>query len=122
VSQHEKIHATTVLLTASVAAHRFVGYDGAPATSAGGAHDAIGVSETDGQAGEAISVITGWSAVVEAGGAVARSACVKPDATGRAVTGATDETCGRALEAAAAAGDLIEVEIYRHVHAPVVED
>jgi hypothetical protein len=118
VSQHEKIHATTVTLTAAVAARRFIGYDGAHATSAGGVHDAIGVSETEGQAGEAISVITGWSAVVEAGGAVARGACVKPDASGRAVAGATDETCGRALEAAAAAGALIEVEIYRHVHEP----
>jgi hypothetical protein len=117
VSQHEKIHATTVVLTAAVTAHRFVGYDGAHATSAGGAHDAIGVSETGGDAGEAISVITTWSAVVEAGGAVPKGAFVKPDTSGRAITGATDETCGRALEAAAMAGDLIEVEIYRHVHA-----
>jgi hypothetical protein len=118
MSQHEKIHATTVVLTAAVPAHRFVGYDGAPATSAGGAHDAIGVSESEGKAGEVISAITRWSAVVEAGGVVAKFAFVKPDTEGRAITGATDETCGRALEAAVQAGDLIEVELYRHIHAP----
>jgi hypothetical protein len=118
MSQYEKTHATTVAVSATIPAHRFVGYDGAPATSAGDAHDAIGVSEFSAEQGEVVSAITGWSAIVEAGDAIAQFAFVKPDAQGRAVTGATDETCGRALEAAAAAGDLIEVELYRHTHAP----
>ncbi|MDR1890117.1 MAG: DUF2190 family protein [Zoogloeaceae bacterium] len=116
---YDKTHAVTVILTAPVAARRFVSYAGAHATSAGGEADAQGVSETAGETGEAISVITGYSALVEASAAIAAGAFVKPasDGTGRAVAGASNETSGRALTAAAAAGDVIEVELYRHVHA-----
>ncbi|MDR3055252.1 MAG: DUF2190 family protein [Zoogloeaceae bacterium] len=115
---YDKTHAVTVTLTAPVAARRFVSYAAAPATSAGGAADARGVSETEGVAGEAISVITGFSAIVEASAAIAVGAFVKPatDGSGKAAVGASGETCGRALSAALAAGDCIEVELYRHVH------
>ncbi len=47
---------------------------------------------------------------VEAGAAVTANADVTPDSVGRAVTStSTDAICGKALEAASAAGDIIAV-------------
>lgn len=115
--QFDKQHAITLVATAALAAHRFVAYDGGYPTTAGGAKAAQGVTETTAASGEAVSVVTGYSYPVEAGGAVAFGALVKADATGRAVTGSLTEHCGRALGAATAEGQLIEVEILKHVHA-----
>ncbi len=115
--QFDKQHAITLVATAALAAHRFVAYDGGYPTTAGGAKAAQGVTETAAASGEAVSVVTGYSYLVEAGGAVAFGALVKADATGRAVTGSLSEHCGRALGAATAEGQLIEVEILKHVHA-----
>lgn len=117
--QYDKTHSTTVILTAALAANRFTSYAGAAASATvGGTADAQGVSETEGQPGDAVSVITGYSAPVEASAPIAKGAFVKPaaDGSGRAVTGSATDHCGRALTAAAAAGDLFEVELYRHVH------
>ncbi|MCL2886509.1 MAG: DUF2190 family protein, partial [Betaproteobacteria bacterium] len=110
MSQFEKLHATTRVLTVDVAANRFIAYNGGYAATTGGVKDAIGVSETAGRAGEAIAVVTGWSYIVEADEAIALHAFVQPGAEGHAVTGDADEHCGRALQAATAAGDLIEVQ------------
>jgi hypothetical protein len=115
--QFDKRHATTLVATVALAAHRFVAYDGGYPTTAGGAKAAQGVTETAAASGEAVSVVTGYSYLVEAGAAVAFGALVKADATGRAVTGSLAEHCGRALGAATAEGQLIEVEILKHVHA-----
>ena len=115
--QFDKQHAITLVATAALAAHRFVAYDGGYPTTAGGAKAAQGVTGTAAASGEAVSVVTGYSYLVEAGGAVAFGALVKADATGRAVTGSLSEHCGRALGAATAEGQLIEVEILKHVHA-----
>ena len=115
--QFDKRHATTLVATVALAAHRFVAYDGGYPTAAGGAKDVQGVTETAAVSGEAVAVVTSYSYLVEAGGAVAFGALVKPDLTGRAVTGSLTEHCGRALGAATAEGQLIEVEILKHVHA-----
>lgn len=115
--QFDKRHATTLVATVALAAHRFVAYDGGYPTAAGGAKDVQGVTETAAASGEAVAVVTSYSYLVEAGGAVAFGALVKPDLTGRAVTGSLAEHCGRALGAATAEGQLIEVEILKHVHA-----
>ncbi|MEG1454274.1 MAG: DUF2190 family protein [Comamonas sp.] len=115
--QFDKRHATTLVATVALAAHRFVAYDGGYPTAAGGAKDVQGVTETAAASGEAVAVVTSYSYLVEAGGAVAFGALVKADATGRAVTGSLTEHCGRALGAATAEGQLIEVEILKHVHA-----
>jgi hypothetical protein len=115
--QFDKQHAITLVATAALAAHRFVAYDGGYPTAAGGAKDVQGVTETAAASGEAVAVVTSYSYLVEAGGAVAFGALVKPDLTGRAVTGSLTEHCGRALGAATAEGQLIEVEILKHVHA-----
>ncbi|CAB5646516.1 Uncharacterised protein [Comamonas aquatica] len=115
--QFDKRHATTLVATVALAAHRFVAYDGGYPTAAGGAKDVQGVTETAADSGEAVAVVTSYSYLVEAGGAVAFGALVKPDLTGRAISGSLAEHCGRALGAATAEGQLIEVEILKHVHA-----
>lgn len=117
--QHDKRHATTVVATAALAAHRFIAYAGTHASAtAGGGADSQGVSETAAAIGEAIPVVTGYTYLVEASAAIAKHAFVKPaaDGTGRAVAGTMADHCGRALAAATAAGQLIEVEILEHVH------
>lgn len=119
--QYDKQHAVTIVAMAAIAACRFVGYDGTHATSAGGVHDTQGVSETAAEVNEALAVTTGYSALVEASEAIAFGAYVKPaaDGSGKAAVGAVDEHCGRALGAATAAGQLIEVQIVKHQHAAV---
>lgn len=115
--QYSKLHAITLVATAVIAANRFVGYDGAHATSAGGAHDAQGISETEAAIGQGFSVITGYSGVVEAGEAFAQHAFVKADANGKAVTGTATDYCGRALEASSGAGAFVEVQLLPVRHA-----
>lgn len=117
--QFDKRHGTTVVATAPVLANRFLGYNGAHASATtGGAADAQGVSETAAATGEAVTVVTRYSYLVEASAAIVRNAFVKPaaDGSGRAVAGSMTDHCGRALAAATAAGQLIEVEILKHVH------
>lgn len=117
--QYDKQHSVTVVATSALSTARFCGFDGAPATSAGGSHDAQGVTETEAAIGGAVSVVTGYSAAVEAGAAIEQFAYVKPaaDGSGKAITGASGECCGIALEAATGDGDVIEVRILPHRHA-----
>ena len=115
--QFDKQHAVTLVATAALAAHRFVAYDGGYPDATGGAKDVQGVTETEAAVGDAVSAVTGYSYLVEAAGAIAFGALVKPDATGKAVAGTAADHCGRALGAATQAGQLIEVQIYKHVHA-----
>lgn len=120
--QYDKQHAVTVVATAALVANRFVAYNGAYASGAagaGGATDTRGVSESAAAIGEAVPVITGYSALVEAGDVVAANAFVKPGVDGKAVAGSITDHCGRALEGAAAAGQLIEVQLTPHVHPTV---
>ncbi len=115
--QYDKQHAITMVATAAVSAARFVAYDGGYPTVAGGAKDVQGVAESNAEPGDALGVSTGYSALVEAGAAIAFGALVKPDAVGKAMPGTAADHCGRALGAATAAGQLIEVQIYKHIHA-----
>lgn len=115
--QFDKQHAVTVVATAAVAAHRFIAYDGAYPTVAGGADDVQGITENAAEIGEAVSVVTSYSYLVEAAEAVAFGALVKPDVSGKAVAGTAADHCGRALGAGTQAGQLIEVQLYKHVHA-----
>lgn len=115
--QYDKQHAVTTVATVALAAHRFIAYDGGYPTVAGGAKDCQGVSETSAQPGEALPVVTSYSYLVEAAEPIAFGGLVKPDATGRAAVGSAADHCGRALGAATAAGQLIEVQLYKHVHA-----
>ena len=118
--QYNKTHSVTIIAIAALLAYRFVSYAGGHASATvGGTSDACGVSETGGEIGDAVSAITSYSAPVEASAAISAGAFVKPaaDGSGRAVTGSVTDHCGRALNAATGAGDLIEVEVLPHVHA-----
>ncbi|WP_175716546.1 DUF2190 domain-containing protein [Burkholderia anthina] len=118
--QYDKQHATTVVAIARIEANRFVGYDGAHATSAKGVHDSQGISEYAADIGDATSVVTGYSYLVQlgTGATVALGDLLKPAAngSGTAILGDATEYCARAL-GAGVEGDLIEVEIGRHIHA-----
>jgi len=117
--QYDKQHAVTLVAAAALAANRFVAYDGDyadGAAGAGGATDAVGVSEYAAEIGEAVSVVTGYSYLVEAGDVITANAFVKPGTDGKAIAGTITDNCGRALEAAAGAGQLIEVQLQPHVH------
>ena len=115
--QFDKTHAVTIVATAMLAACRFAAYDGGYPTAAGGAKDVQGVTENAAEVGEAVALTTGYSALVEAGEALGFGVLVKPDATGRAVAGTAADHCGRSLGAPTAAGQLVEVQLYKHVHA-----
>lgn len=116
--QYDKQHALTLIATAILAEARFVAYDGDYPVVIGavGASDVQGVTEHAAAIGEAVSAITGYSALVEASAAIAFGDFVTTDATGKAAVGSTANYCGRALGAATAAGQLIEVQLLPHVH------
>ena len=116
--QMQKRFAVTIVAAAALAVNRIIAYDGGYATAAGGVKDAQGVSEADCAANDAVSVVTDYSYLVEASAPIAFGDYVMPavDATGRAAVGTLVNHCGRALGAASAAGQLVEVQIVRHVH------
>jgi len=104
--QSIEILSLPVKATASLTSRRFVTIGGA---QAGAGATALGVARSDGAIGDQVPVDVLGTAVVEAGAAIVAGAAVEVDASGRAVTKNTGVTVGRALEAAAAAGDFIEV-------------
>lgn len=82
------------------------------------ANNLIGVSDTAGDVvlGGRIDVIMGGQPEVEAGAAIVPGAPVTTDATGRAVTAAaTNVAIGFAVEGADAAGDIVTINLCRHV-------
>jgi hypothetical protein len=101
----------------AVAPYRIVAFSAAETViqSAAATASHVGVSsELDVASGERIEVVTHGIAYVTAGAAITLGALVTSDATGRAVaaapaTGVNNRTIGIAMEAAAAAGDIIRV-------------
>lgn len=106
MSQNISILSLPVVATAALTARRFVTATGAIA-SAGG--NALGVVRHDASVGEAATVDTIGTAKVEAGGAISAGAAVEVGVTGKAAASDEGVTVARALEAAAADGDVIEV-------------
>jgi len=104
----QNISLLTLSLTASgaVAQHRFVDATGATATAAG---HAVGVSRTAAADGEVFPADAVGTAIVEAAGAVAKGDAIEVGANGQAAVQSAGVTVARALQAAASAGDLIEV-------------
>lgn len=99
----------TVAAAGALAASRFVTQAGAYPTAGG---KAFGVTRTSAAAaGDLLPVDVIGTAIVEAGAAVALDADLMVDATGRVVplTVGGKVPVARAMEAAAAAGALIEV-------------
>lgn len=106
--QSRPVLTLTVTAAGAISANRFVTAAGAQAAADA---NAIGVARTAAAgAGEKIPVDVIGTASVEAGAAVTAGATVKADAQGRAIPWATSGArIGIALEAATAAGQLIEV-------------
>lgn len=111
-----RTHAITLLLSAVVAKWRLVGYLGAHATASA---DVVGITEEAGIAGRAVSVLTGYSGVVEASEALVEGDYITPaaDGSGRAAKGTAGDNCGRA-RGACAAGDLVEMRFIERGAAP----
>lgn len=100
------ILTTTVIATAAVLANRFVTIAGGYPTANG---NALGVTRTEAVVDDAMSVDVHGIAVVEASAAIAKGAAVAATADGQAVTHTTGAVVGRALGAATAAGEKIEI-------------
>lgn len=104
----QSISLLTLTLTAAAAltANRFVTHAGAvPAAGA----NVVGVTRSAAASGYATPVDVIGTAIVEASAAIAVGAAIETTNDGRAVTWSTGVTVARALQAATAAGDLIEV-------------
>lgn len=104
----QSISVLTLTATASgaVGADRFVTPAGA---QAGAGVNTLGVSRTNAASGEKMPVDVMGTTILEAGAAVAAGAAIESDASGRAITRTAGVTAARALEAATAAGQFIEV-------------
>lgn len=100
------IFVQTILATGAITANRGVTIAGAVP---GAGLTALGLAQTGGAIGEAIPVNVLGTAVGEAGAAIAAGAALEYDASGRVITKAAGITIGRALTAAAALGDQVEV-------------
>lgn len=112
-AQNLAVLALTKTLTGTVAANRFVTAAGA---QAGADANTFGACRQGGGSGDVVTIDVIGTAIVEAGAAVAANATVKSDASGRAITWATSGAkVGLALEAATAAGQLIEVLLVPNV-------
>lgn len=136
--QATSILSLTYLASGAVAQYRGVLFTGAQCAAAGA--KILGISEKPAASGEYSSAISYGTAVCEAGAAIAVGAALAMDASGRVITatavtittGATAVTSsaangagtitggdlpqfivGHALQAASAAGDLIEVLLSR---------
>lgn len=110
--QKTPILTLTSVAAAAVAAHRFVDFDGTQCDAAGA--KPMGVSTYAAASGEAFAVDVLGTTKVEAGAAIALGAKgltpVKTDADGKAIAqGGVGEIAGYALEAAGAAGEIIEI-------------
>lgn len=113
MSQNLALLTLPLIASGPVASKRFVAYDGTQAESG----DAVqGVSRSDAVDGEAFSVDTIGTAIVEAGGAVEVGNSLEVDANGRAVpdTAGGNPQVARALESATSSGQPIEVLLIGH--------
>lgn len=96
----------SVIALAAITQARAVTATGAVATAAG---NALGFASTDAATGERVPVVAGGTAIATAGAAIALGAAVEVGTAGKVVTRSAGVTVGRALNAAAADGDQIEV-------------
>ncbi len=105
MSQMLSLLDQTETAVAAVIGARFV-HAGAHAVAAG---RALGVSRADAAIGQLFPVTVIGTAIVTAAAAIANGAAIEVGANGQAVTRSTGVPVARALQAAAAAGDRIEV-------------
>lgn len=93
---------------ASAAITQYAAVSGAGAIAAAGAR-AAGFAQTAGAIGERVPLTTVGTAVAISGAAIAVDAALEVGAAGAVITKATGATVGRALTAATAAGQQVEV-------------
>lgn len=105
MSQMLSLLDLTETATAAVLGERFVNA-GAHAAAAG---RALGVARADAAIGQLLPVTVLGTAIVSASAAIAKDAPIEVAANGQAVTRSAGVAVARALQAAAAAGDRIEV-------------
>lgn len=106
MSQSIPLLTLSKIASGVIAAERFTTYAGA---QAGAAANTQGVARSAASIGEAYPVDVIGTATVESGAAVANGAAIETDASGRAITRTSGPTVARALQAATAAGQRIEV-------------
>ena len=104
--QNTSLLTLPVKCTAAVTRERFVTGAGAHAAAAG---RALGVTQVDGAIGDIVNADTLGTTIVTAGAAIALDAAIEVGANGKAVTLAAGTKVARALKAAAADGDRIEI-------------
>jgi hypothetical protein len=104
--QNIPVLTLSVKASADVAARRFVTVAGA---QAGAGARALGVSRVSGVSGDMLPVDALGTSIVEAGAAFAVGAALQSDADGKAITKDAGATLACALQAATAAGDMVEV-------------
>lgn len=100
------LHTLTIIATAAITQFRAVTVAGA---QAGNAANSLGPAMHGGAIGDPIPVVVLGTAIGEAGAAVALGALLEHDASGRYITRSAGAIVGRALSAAGAAGDQIEI-------------
>lgn len=106
--QNKALLILTVLTTAAITNRRFVSPTGG-VPSAGG--NTLGVADADAASGTHAPVVHQGTAIVEASAAIAKGAEIETTNNGRAATKDTGKTVARALQAAGAAGEYIEVTL-----------
>ncbi len=104
--QNVSLLSLPLLLSATVAANRFVTAAGAQVAANG---NSFGAARFGGVSGERITADVIGTAIVESGAAIAANATLGSDATGRAVPWASGGKLAVALQAASTAGQMIEV-------------
>mgnify|MGYP003646480655 CR=1 FL=1 len=98
-----------VVATAAISTARGVSFAGAH-TGAGLA--IYGVSRTSGAIGDPVPIDCIGTTLMESGAAVTAGAAVEVDSVGRAINFAAGVKVGRALSAASAAGQMVEVLLF----------
>lgn len=98
----------TVKAAAALTGRRFVTTTGTvPAANAA----VLGATIANAAIGDYVTCVTLGTAEVEAGAAIAAGATLATDSSGRAVTYASGVKIGTAMQAATAAGQIIEVNL-----------
>lgn len=108
MSQNHSVFALSIAATAAITALTFVTFAGATAAAAG---NAAGVARTAGAIGDLVPVDILGTAQVTVGAAVTLGAHLEVDASGYGVPLAAGKAVAVALQAASAAGQVIEVAL-----------
>lgn len=96
----------SILATATIAEEQAVGHDGAVASAAG---KMLGLAISEAPSGTQVGVDTLGTSIAVAGAAIANGADLQVGSSGKLVTQTAGIIVARALQAAAADGDKLEV-------------